>query len=494
MVAAGLRASPQADDSQPLPHPTDQAVVGGAHALGVAASEEMGRWERVEDLPFEPGRGYHAVLGRYEEGQRLSVKGALEVVLARCDTWLREDGEVPFDGEARQRVEKEAERMARRGYRVLAVAERPASDRRDLDDARIHGLRLLGLLGLADPVRPTAAAAVESLRQAGVDVVMITGDHPSTAEAIAAELNALNGRRVMTGPELDALDDEALGEELAGVAVFARVSPEQKARIVEGLRRAGRTVAVTGDGANDAPAIRLADAGVALGSQATAAAREAADLVVADDRIETITDAIVEGRAMWASVRDALSILLGGNMGEIAFTVGTAAMGGAGALNARQLLLVNLLTDMLPAMAVSVRPPPGITREVLLEEGPEASLGTALTRDIYLRAGVTAGSATAAWLLARLTGTQRSAATVGLVALVATQLGQTMVVGGRSPLVIGSSLVSLAALMAVVQTPGVSQFFGSRPLGPRGWTISLGAATAGTVAGAVVPRTLAARA
>lgn len=150
-----------------------------------------------------------------------------------------------------------------------------------------------------------------------------------------------------------------------------------------------------------------------------------------------------------------------------------------------------LLTDMLPAMAVAVRPPPGLTRDVLLTEGPEASLGAALNRDIHLRAGVTAAAATAALLLARLTGARAGANTVGLVALVAAQLGQTMVVSGRSPLVIGSSLASLAVLAAIVQTPGVSQFFGSRPLGPRGWVIGLGAASAGTCAAVVLPRVLA---
>jgi cation-transporting ATPase I len=332
-------------------------------------------------------------------------------------------------------------------------------------------------------VRPTAAESVTRLRRAGVRIVMVTGDHPSTAEAIAVELDALNGQRVMTGPELDELDDETLTKVLPDVAVFARATPAHKARIVTCLRRAGEVVAVTGDGANDAPAIRMADVGIALGSRATPAARGAADLVVTDDRIETIVDAIVEGRAMWGSVRDALSILLGGNIGEIVFTVGSSVLAGRSALNARQLLLVNLLTDMVPAMAVAVRPPAATDPEKLLAEGPEASLGASLTRDIYLRAAVTATAATAAWTLGRVTGTRGRADTIGLVALVSAQLMQTLTNGGRDKVVLLAALASLAVLGAIVTVPGVSGFFGCRPLGPLAWSIGLGSAAAATVVG-----------
>jgi cation-transporting P-type ATPase I len=230
----------------------------------------------------------------------------------------------------------------------------------------------------------------------------------------------------------------------------------------------------------------LADVGVALGRTATPAARDAADLVVTDDRIETIADAIVEGRAMWASVRDALSILLGGNLGEIGYTLATG-LGGSAGLNARQLLLVNLLTDMLPAMAIALRPPPGITPEQLLAEGPETSLGSALNHDIVVRAVTTAAGAYAAGLVAGLAGGRARARTVALVALVSAQLMQTMVIGHRSPIVLGAGVISLGALGLVVQTPGVSHFFGSRPLGPAGWTIGLGSAAVATLASAALP-------
>src|ERR1019366_4727194 len=265
------------------------------------------------------------------------------------------------------------------------------------------------------------------------------------------------------------------------VTVFARVTPAHKMRIVRAYQRIGRTVAMTGDGANDAPAIRLADTGIALGSRGSPSAREVADLIVLDDRIETIIDAIVEGRAMWASVRDALAILIGGNLGEVGFTLASTAIAGASPLGARQLLLVNLLTDMLPAMTIALRPPARRSPEELLHEGPEASLGGALVRQIGLRAANTTPGAT------RGRRVSRRASTVALAALVGTQLGQTAVVGGTSPLVLASTVASAGMLFGIVQTPGVSHFFGCTPMGPVGWGIAIGSAAAATGTSVVAP-------
>jgi cation-transporting ATPase I len=473
VLAAAVRASPWHEGDGGVPHPTDRAVLDGAREVGVGPEDGATGLEWAAEIAFEPARGYHATLARHNDGLMLSVKGAPEVLLPRCTHWR----ERSFDAEARHQVEAEVERLARRGYRVLAVAERAASDRADLDDERVTRLEFRGLVALADPIRATAAAAVTQLRAAGVDVVMVTGDHPSTAAAIGAELGMVDGRGVLTGAELEELDDDQLATVLPDIAVFARVSPAQKARLVRQLRKTGRIVAMTGDGANDAPAIRLAHVGIALGTQATAAAREAADLIVIDNRIETITAALIEGRAMWSSVRDAVGILVGGNLGEIGFTLGAGLFTGTDGLNARQLLLVNLLTDVLPAMAVAVRPPPDVSPDQLLAEGPEASLGGVLLRDVYRRAAVTAGTAGLGWLLARPVSTTAQASTTALVALVGGQLAQTIAVRGRTPLVVGAGVGSFAALALVVQTPVVSRFFGCRPLLPHQWAIAAGAAT-----------------
>jgi cation-transporting ATPase I len=293
---------------------------------------------------------------------------------------------------------------------------------------------------------------------------------------------------VVTGVELDEMDEATLDARLPSVSVFARVTPSHKARIVRALQRGGRVVAMTGDGANDAAAIRLAEAGIALGAHAAPAAREAADLVVTDDRIETLVDAVLEGRAMWASVRDAVSVMVGGNLGEVLFTVGASMLAGGSPLNARQLLLVNLLTDVVPAMAIALRPPANVSPAALLREGPEASLGSALNRDIAWRAVVNTLGTGGGWLLAFPTSTRARASTVALVSLVGTHLGQTFVAGGTNPLVLGAGLGSVVTLVACVQTPGVSQFFGCTPLGPLGWVTATTAAAVATGASIVIPR------
>ena len=485
-LAAALRATPAAANGEALPHPTDQALADGARACGVAAADGMPGWVRLAELPFEPGRGYHAALGRIGERLLLSVKGAPEVLLDRCVAWRDPQGGVaPVDPAGRARLADEASRMAGDGLRVLAVAERIMPLDAAFDPQGVAELVFQGFVAFSDPVRASAGAALRGLRQAGVAAVLMTGDHPGTAARIAAELELDHGV-VVTGPELDDMDDDAVAACLRDTRVFARVTPVHKVRLVSALQRAGNVVAMTGDGANDAAAIRLANVGIALGRRGAAAAREAADLVITDDRVETIVDAVLEGRAMWVSVRDAVAVLVGGNLGELGFSLATGVLAEP-ALNARQLLLVNLLTDVAPAMAIALRPPPPTTAEALLHEGPEASLAERLTGDIAWRAAVTGAGAAGAWLATRARGARAQAGTVALVALVGAQLGQTLAAGGRSPLVVVTSLGSMAALGTIVQLPGVSQLFGCTPLGPLGWTTALGAAGLATGASIVLP-------
>jgi cation-transporting ATPase I len=481
VLAAALRATPMANDVADLAHQTDRAIVEGARAVGVS----WNGWRVTKSLPFEPSRRYHAAVGIVNERTMLYVKGAPEVILPRVSQWRGS----PMDHATCRRLEGRVAELARTGSRVLAVAEREQKTSDASEDA-VTELSLLGFLALADPVRKSAPPAAAALRDAGVRLVMITGDHPATGEAVAEKVNGYNGdATVLTGAEIDDLDAAGLREVLPKVDVIARCSPAQKVRIIQAYQEIGRVVAMTGDGSNDAPAIRLADVGIALGKRGTPAARAAADLVVTDDSLETIIAALVEGRAMWASVREALGILLGGNLGEIGFTVLGSLITGRSPLTARQLLLVNLLTDLAPAMAIALSRPDKRSTSDLLKEGPGASLGSALTHDMAARAGTTTLGATAAWTLARLTGRRRRAGTVALAALVGTQLGQTLVAGGRDRTVLASGLGSAALLAALIQTPGVSQFFGCTPLGPVAWTIALGSAAAANLAGlATKPR------
>ncbi|GAC1304743.1 MAG: cation-translocating P-type ATPase [Acidimicrobiales bacterium] len=487
VLAAALRATPEPEGGRLLAHPTDASIVAAAADAGIDERSDLARWTRHDELPFEPGQAFHATVGRIGARHVVSVKGAPEVMVERCSRIVVPGSTrtEPVSPAVWAMVDHEVDRLARRGLRVLAVAEGSidagavADD--DIDENAVTGLTLLGLVAIADPVRPEAASAVAGLRSAGVAVCMVTGDHPSTAEGIAAELGILNGHRVMHGGELASFDDAALDAVIGEVSVFARVTPADKVRIVQSFQRTGRVVAMTGDGANDAPAIRLADVGVAMGSRSTPAARQAADVIVTNDDIETIIAAIVEGRALWGSVREALAILLGGNLGEIGFTLAGAVLSGTAPINTRQLLLVNLLTDVAPALAIATRPPAKRRAEELLGEGPERSLGRPLERAIVERALLTAGGATAAWLPARLTGGPRRASTVALVALVGTQLAQTVTSGGRHPLVLAAGLGSAGVLVAIVQTPGLSQLFGCVPLDPLAWAqvgTAIGGATA----------------
>ncbi|GAA3624549.1 cation-translocating P-type ATPase [Lentzea roselyniae] len=479
VLGAAIRATPAARNREELEHQTDRAVLTGARKARVGVRTGARSWRRTADLPFEPSRGYHATIGTIGKRTLLSVKGAPEIVLARCS----------LDEGSRAAIKDRMEQLAGSGHRVLAVAERVADDI-ELDDEAVRDLKFRGFVALADPVRDSAAPAAEQLAAAGVKVVMITGDHPATADAIASTVHPTEDQRVITGSELDELDDDKLATALSEVDVIARCSPTHKVRIIQAYQRVGRTVAMTGDGANDAPAIRLADVGIALGRRGTPAARSAADLVVTDDRLETITAAVLEGRAMWSSVREALAILLGGNLGEIGFNVLAALITGRSPLNARQILLVNLLTDLAPALAIALRPPKADQMESLLHEGPETSLGGQLDRDIMLQALTTTFGASTAWAIARLTGRSRRASTVALAALVGTQLGQTLVTGGLDRRVLGASLGSAAALAAVIQTPGVSGFFGCTPLGPVGWSIAAGATTTATALNALLSKVL----
>lgn len=488
VLAAALRATPSPERSLSQADPTDTALLRAAQTLAVQPDYNCPGWKLLSELPFEAARGFHAVLGSADDGSRLSVKGAPETILPKCTRHKRDGDPAALDEAGRKRLSDLADQLAKRGLRVLAVAERFVGPEDVLDPERLMGLSFRGFLAFSDPVRPSAAAAVSELSRAGVHTIMITGDHPSTAEAIASELDIMTGRLIISGAQLSRLSDDELDACIDDVAVFARVTPSQKVRVVRALQRGGHTVAMVGDGANDAPAIRLADVGIAIGEQSTSAARSAADIVLTDERIETLVHAIGEGRAMWASVRDAVSILVGGNLGEIGFTLAAGLVDGRPPLSARQLLLVNLLTDVAPAMAIALRPPSSETLASLANEGPDVSLAEPLNRDIAARALITALGAGTAWTVGRFTGTRSRANTMALLALVGTQLGQTITSGGFTRPVLTTSLASTGLLALIVQTPVLSQLFGCRPIGPVGWATALGASAFATSAGIYAPR------
>jgi cation-transporting ATPase I len=347
----------------------------------------------------------------------------------------------------------------------------------------VSGLTLLGFVGVADTPRPDAAEAVRQIAQDGVRTVMITGDHPTTAAAIARAVD-IPADGVVTGAKLDRMTESERVRRVAATTVFARVSPEQKLRIVQALQAGGHVVAMTGDGTNDATAIRLADVGIGVAATGSSSARSAADLVLTGADVRRIHDALLEGRGLWHRVGDAVAILVGGNAGEVAFMVLGTALSGRAPINVRQLLLVNMFTDMFPALAVAVAP----SQNETASRPTSGALGAPLARAVAVRGGATTLGALLAWTIGRFTGRGRRASSMGLAALVGTQLGQTLLTGWRSPLVIATVIASAAALVALIEIPVVSEFFGGTPIGPVAWAIVVASAATGTLAAALLPK------
>jgi len=474
LLLTAARACPRvaAENIRKVPHATDRAVLEAARAL------PDGGWHLHTELPFETNRGYAAAVGEIDGAYVLAVKGAPEVILPRCTG-------IPAD--RRRALDRTVERLAGDGLRVLAVAERRdgALAGTGVGDEAVADLTLLGFVGVADTPRPDAVHALRRLTGDGIRMVMVTGDHPTTAAAVA-RMVGMPADTVLTGAELDKMPEGERVRRVAETSVFARVSPEQKLRIVEALQAAGLVVAMTGDGTNDAAAIRLADVGIGVATSESSAARTAADLVLADAGVERIYDALLEGRTLWRQVRDAVSILVGGNAGEVAFMVLGTALGGRAPIGVRQMLLVNMFTDMFPALAVAVAPSRGGDEEA----GAPTRFDATLARTIAVRGGATALGALLAWTIGRYTGRQRRASTMGLAALVGTQLGQTLITGWHSPLVVATSLASAAVLVGVIELPGVSHFFGCTPIGPVAWGVVIGSAAAGTAIAVAAPRWL----
>jgi len=349
--------------------PTETALVLGAAKAGLDKRRLEAEHPRVAEMPFSSARKrmttFHA-LGEPEEGYTGIVKGGPDVVLARCTRIRTATGTEALTPEHRKAVEQANQEMAEQGIRVLAVAfTEPRTELPD-DPAELEqNLELIGLIGMTDPPRPESADAVVQAHQAGIHTMMITGDHASTALAIARQVNiAGEDARVLSGPDLEKMDDDALEEAVRTVPVYARVSPDHKLRIVEALRRQGHVVAMTGDGVNDAPALKRADIGVAMGVVGTEVARGAADMVLMDDNFATIVAAVEEGRTIYANIQKATFFLLSANLGELLIMTIAMLAGWPVPLQPIHLLWINLVTDSLPAIALGVEPAePGTMRQ-----------------------------------------------------------------------------------------------------------------------------------
>ncbi|MEW5890330.1 MAG: cation-translocating P-type ATPase [Pseudomonadota bacterium] len=376
LLPAALCNDSRIADGEAVGDPTEAALQALAAKGGIDPERTGEALPRVAEIPFDSAHKFMATFHLDGDSVRIFVKGAPDVLMARSARVLLGD-EVPLDEAARSLVQRENERMAAQALRVLGVASRtlPAARFHAADDLfrYVENLCFVGLVGLMDPPRPEAKEAIALCRAAGIEVKMITGDQPATAQAIARELGLAG--ECMTGAELAALAHRDMAARIDSVAVFARVAPEHKVRIVQALKARGHVVAMTGDGVNDAPALKTADIGVAMGVTGTEVAKEAGAMILTDDNFATIVRAVREGRTIYDNIVKFVRFQLATNMGALASVLGAAAAGWSVPFNPIQILWVNIIMDGPPAMALGVDP----ARHGLMQDPPRSPSAEILT-------------------------------------------------------------------------------------------------------------------
>ena len=491
--------------------PTEAAFLVAERKLG-AAERRVRRFERVAEIPFSSDRKMMSTIERdlEKDGALIVVtKGAPDVVMTRCSRVRVGMDVMPFDAALRGRAVAEVNALSDAALRTLAVAYRPLEAGVEPDAKADHerDLIFVGTVGIIDPPRAEAAMAIREAQAAGIRVIMITGDHPRTAARIASDLGIVApGSKALTGADLDALDAAGWAATVREASVYARVAPAHKLRLVEALQAGGHVVAMTGDGVNDAPALKAADIGVAMGITGTEVSKEAARMILADDNFATIVKAVREGRGIFDNIRKFLRYLLSSNIGEVLTVflgvVGAGVLGlhGAGAgeglvlpLLATQILWINLVTDSGPALAMGVDPqspdvmarPPRRPDERAIDArmwsgvvqiGLVMALATLLTIDLHLPGGLIEGTESLA-----------SARTAGFTVLVLAQLFNCFNARSETqsafdglfvnPWLWAAVVVSVVLQVAVVHLDLLNRAFGTVPLSPAQWAICIGMAS-----------------
>jgi magnesium-transporting ATPase (P-type) len=512
LVAAGLcnnaRALPPKAPSTQwtiLGDPTEAALRVVASKAGIDLETEAVQMPRLRELPFETRRKRMSTIHQPRHTPHATpiayVKGAPKEVLALCTHILCHGQPWPLDEAHQAQIMAATDAAARRGLRVLAVAQRalPAGMTISTPETIEVDLTFLGLVAMLDPPRPEVAVAVDKCHQAGIRIIMITGDYGLTAESIARRIGIIRGPqpRLLTGPDLVALDDAALKAALQDEVICARMTPEQKLRVVTALRELGHVVAATGDGVNDAPALKKADIGVAMGRTGTDVAKEAADMILTDDNFASIVSAVEEGRAVYANIRKFVLYIFTSNTPEAVPFVLFALSGGRIplALTVMQILAIDLGTDLVPALALGAEPPePGV-----MERPPRRLAEHVITRALLLRAyawlgGIQSLAALAAfyflywthgywgqWLDLPASGPlYRTATAMTLASVVATQIGNLFaqrtesisvfrIHWGRNRLVWIGIATELALLALLLYVPVLQHLFDTAPLPLRNW-------------------------
>ncbi|MEZ5988173.1 MAG: cation-transporting P-type ATPase [Planctomycetota bacterium] len=463
-------------------------LVAGAKA-GLERGALLRARPELREEAFDPERRMMATVHRDDGGRRVAVKGAAEAVLACCTRLCTPEGERALDDATREAWLARDRALASRGLRVLALA-----DRRDADDRGepYADLCLLGLVGMLDPPRAEVAAALEAARRAGVRVVMVTGDQAATAAAIARQLGlpgaedgtVVHGRDL--GP-LDELDDETR-RRLVATPIFARVDPRQKLELIALHQRAGSVVAMTGDGVNDAPALEKADIGIAMGRRGTQVAREAADMVLRDDAFASIVDAIHQGRVIFANIRRFVVFLLSCNLSEILVVFTASAVGLPLPVLPLQILYLNLVTDVFPALALGFGEGSGDAMRRPPRPADEPIVTRAHWREVFVQGLLITVAVLAALLLGLhvLVLGEGEAVTVSFLTLALAQVWHVFDMRepgthpwrndvARSPWVLGATALCVSLLLAAVWLPGLRDVLATVAPSPAGWALALGA-------------------
>ncbi len=482
------------EDGSVSGEPTEAALVAYAAKTGIRKSEAEKASPRVGEIPFDSSRKMMTTFHRKGSQTVQYTKGAPDVILDRCTSYWKDGKILPMTDEVRATILIRNKAMADRALRVLAAAMR-LYDTMPKEDAATaeQDLCFLGLTGMIDPVRPEVKAAIEECNDAGVRAIMITGDHIDTAIAIAKELGILTeGRRAITGSELSRMSDEEFEKCFRDIAVYARVQPEHKTRIVNAWRNAGYVTAMTGDGVNDAPSIKSADIGVGMGITGTDVTKNVADMVLADDNFATIVHAVEEGRRIYDNIRKAIQFLLGSNMSEV-LSIFAATLLGFTILDPVHLLWINLVTDCFPALALGMeKAEPGIMKRrprrkdagifsdgMGIDIAYQGILIAALTLlsfflgDLYTNGRIALENSADGTTMAFLT---MSMAEIFHSFNMRSQRGSIFGLKTHNRMLFGAAVCSLLATTAVCEIPFLSTLFGFTPVSLAEYGIAIGLA------------------
>jgi Ca2+-transporting ATPase len=463
--------------------PTEGALIVTAAKAGLNKVELSERLPRVHEIPFTSETKRMTTIHKGADGLVAYSKGAPEIILQSCSLQKIEDNEIPIDADRRETLLEKSRQMAGEALRVLAVAYKLVIDMENPEDDMIF----LGLIGMIDPPRPEARAAIKTCEEAGVRVIMITGDHPVTALSVAREIGLLKTGRVVTGAEIEQMGDAELEREVENIEVYARVSPLHKLRVVTALQKRGQIAAMTGDGINDAPSLKKADIGIAMGITGTDVTKEAADMTLTDDNFASIVAAVEEGRIIFGNIKKYLMYLLSSNIGEICLMAAATIFGLPLPLTAVQILYVNLATDGLPALALAVDPP----ESDLMRRPPRDPRKGIFTRSVItlmMTAGIYAGVINLILFIWELRSGRSiyEAKTMTFISLVLIQFFNAYNFRSDYYSIFNhpfankwlnlSILWGLVSLFLVVYLPFLNRPFGTFQLTPVDWTIIVTAA------------------